>query len=173
MSEGLVLKIIETERLYLRELQIDDKMELMKVLSNPESMEYYPNPFSGEEVEKWIQWNIENYKKYQHGLWAVILKEREVLIGDCGITMQHIDGETVPEIGFHIIKEHCNRGFASEAALACKEYAFKVLNYPKIFSYTTVPNIASQKVAVNIGMRFYKYFEKNGEKQIVQFVGKE
>jgi RimJ/RimL family protein N-acetyltransferase len=155
MSEGLVLKIIETERLYLRELQIDDKMELMKVLSNPESMEYYPNPFSGEEVEKWIQWNIENYKKYQHGLWAVILKEGGEFIGDCGITIQNIGGESVPEIGFHIIKKYCNRGFASEAALACKEYAFKVLQYPKVFSYTTIRNIPSQKVLQNIGMIQY------------------
>ncbi len=162
------MKIIETERLYLRELIIDDKKELMKVLSDSESMEFYPNPFSEEEVGKWIQWNIENYQQYKHGLWAVILKEGEVFIGDCGITMQNIENEIVPEIGFHIIKEYCNKGFATEAALACKEYAFKVLHYPKIFSYTTVQNIPSQKVAAKIGMQVYKCFEKNGEKQIVQ-----
>lgn len=162
------MKIIETERLYLREMQMDDKNELSKVLSNPESMKFYPHPLSEEEVEKWIQWNIENYRKYKHGLWAVILKEGEVFLGDCGITMQNIGGETVPEIGFHIIPEYCNRGFATEAALACKEYAFNVLNYKVVFSYTTIRNIPSQRVAEKIGMRFYKYFEKNGEKQIVQ-----
>lgn len=162
------MKIIETERLYLRELLIDDKKDLMKVLSNTESMKFYPHPFSDKEVERWIKWNIENYKKYKHGLWAVILKEGEVFIGDCGITMQNIGDETIPEIGFHIIKEYCNKGFATEAALACKEYAFKVLNYHEVFSYTTVRNIPSQKVAEKIGMNVYKYFEKNGEKQIVQ-----
>jgi len=52
------MKIIETERLYLRELLIDDKKDLMKVLSNPESMKFYPYPFSEEDVERWIQWNI-------------------------------------------------------------------------------------------------------------------
>ncbi|MDF2821304.1 MAG: hypothetical protein K0R15_1745 [Clostridiales bacterium] len=162
------MKIIETERLYLRELQDNDKKELMKVLSNPESMEFYPNPFSEERVEKWIQWNIENYKKYKHGLWAVILKDGDVFIGDCGITMQDIGDEIIPEIGFHIIKEYCNKGYATEAALACKEYAFKVLHYPKIFSYTTVRNTPSQKVAEKIGLQIYKYFEKNGEKQIAR-----
>ncbi|WP_371380248.1 GNAT family N-acetyltransferase [Sporomusa aerivorans] len=167
------MKIIETERLYLRELLIEDKKELMKVLSNPESMKFYPNPFSEGEVEKWIRWNIENYKKYKHGLWAVILKEGEVFIGDCGITMQNIGDETVPEIGFHIIKEYCNRGFATEASLACKEYAFKVLHYPKVFSYTTVRNIPSQKVAEKLGMRIYKYFEKYGEKQIARVASKD
>lgn len=162
------MKIIETKRLYLRELSIDDKKELMKVLSDPKSMEFYPHPFCEEEVEKWIQWNIENYKKYKHGLWAVILKESEVFIGDCGITMQDIDNEILPEIGFHIIKEYCNKGYTTEAALACKKYAFKVLHYPKVYSYTTLPNIPSQKVAKKIGMVFYKYFEKNGGTKIAQ-----
>lgn len=163
------MRIIETERLYLRELQIEDKYELRKVLSNPESMKFYPHPFNEEEVDKWIQWNIENYKNYKHGLWAVILKEGDVFLGDCGITMQNIGGETVPEIGFHIIPEFCNKGYATEAALACKEYALKVLQYPKIFSYTTVRNTPSQQVAKKIGLQFYKHFEKNGEKQIAQF----
>ncbi|MDR3644528.1 MAG: GNAT family N-acetyltransferase [Clostridia bacterium] len=162
------MKVIETERLYLRELVIDDKKELERVLSDPESMKFSLNPFSEEKVESWISWNIENYRKYNHGLWAVILKEGNIFIGDCGITMQNIGDETVPEIGFHIIKDYCNRGFATEAALACKEYAFDVLKYPKIFSYCTVRNIPSQKIAEKIGMQVYKYFEKYGEKQIVQ-----
>ncbi|GAB6108285.1 GNAT family N-acetyltransferase [Fusibacter bizertensis] len=166
------MKIIETERLYLRELAIEDRVELAKVLSNPESMEFYPHPFSEEEVEKWIRWNIDNYKKYSHGLWAVILKEGDVFIGDCGITMQTVDHEVVPEIGFHIIKEYCGKGYATEAALACKEYAFDVLNYDKVFSYTTVRNIPSQKVAEKIGMKLYKYFENQNGKQIVQVATK-
>ncbi|GKX28847.1 acetyltransferase [Vallitalea longa] len=160
------MKILETKRLYLRELRLDDKKELMKVLSNPKSMEFYPHPFSEKEVEKWINWNINNYKKYKHGLWAVILKEGDIFIGDCGITMQEIDDESLPEIGFHIINDYCNKGFATEAALACKEYAFNVLQYPRIFSYTILRNIPSQKVAKKLGMEVYKYFEKNDEKQI-------
>lgn len=162
------MKVFETERLYLRELTVEDKKELARVLSDPASMEFYPHPFSEEEVEQWIRWNIENYKKYKHGLWGVILKDGDIFIGDCGITMQNIDNELIPELGFHIIKAYCNKGFATEAALACKEYAFDVLNYSRIFSYTTVQNIPSQKVAEKIGMRFYKYFEKNNEKQIAQ-----
>lgn len=162
------MKIIETERLYLRELQIDDKPELMKVLSNPQSMQFYPHPFSEEEVEKWIHWNIENYRTYKHGLWAVILKDGDVFLGDCGITMQNISDEIVPEIGFHIIDKYCSRGFATEAALACKEYAFQVLKYSKVFSYTTTQNLPSQKVAEKIGMKFDKFFESNGEMHIVQ-----
>ncbi|MCS1390124.1 GNAT family N-acetyltransferase [Lysinibacillus boronitolerans] len=162
------LKIIETERLYLRALKMDDHHELSKVLSDPESMQYYPHPFNQEEVKNWISWNEKNYKQYNHGLWAVVLKEGDRFIGDCGITMQNIDGLWLPEIGFHIIKAYWNKGYATEAAFACKEYAFNVLGYSEIFSYTTLKNIPSQKVAEKIGMENYKFFEKNGEQQIVQ-----
>lgn len=166
------MKIIETERLYLRELIMEDKEQLAKVLSDIESMRFYPHPFSEEEVENWINWNIDNYKKYKHGLWAVILKAGDIFLGDCGITIQNIDGEIVPEMGFHIIKDYCGKGYATEAALACKKYAFEVLNYEKLFSYTILENIPSQKVAKKVGMKLYKYFEKNNLKQIAQVVNK-
>ena len=166
------MKIIETERLYLRELIMEDKEQLAKVLSDIESMRFYPHPFSEEEVENWINWNIDNYKKYKHGLWAVILKAGDIFLGDCGITIQNIDGEIVPEMGFHIIKDYCGKGYAIEAALACKKYAFEVLNYEKLFSYTILENIPSQKVAKKVGMKLYKYFEKNNLKQIAQVVNK-
>ena len=167
------MKVIETERLYLRELILKDKDKLAKVLSDVESMKFYPHPFSEEEVKNWIIWNIDNYKKYNHGLWAVILKEGNIFLGDCGITMQNIEGEVVPEMGFHIIKDYCGKGYATEAALACKKYAFEELNYSRLFSYTILENIPSQKVANKVGMSLYKYFEKNNLRQIAQVVNKD
>ena len=152
----------------MRPLRPDDKDALMRVLSDPKSMRFYPHPFSADEVERWINWNIENYERYLHGLWAVILKDGDEFIGDCGITMQTIGEETLPEIGFHIIRKFCGRGYATEAARACMEYAFTVLNYPAVFSYTPLRNAPSRRVAEKLGMRLYKYFEKNGETQIVQ-----
>jgi RimJ/RimL family protein N-acetyltransferase len=103
----------------------------------------------------------------------VILKDGETFIGDCGITMQEIDNETVPEIGFHVLKEFWSRGYATEAAAACKEYAFEVLEYPSVYSYTTLEHKASQKVAEKIGMQEYKVFEKDGKKFIAQAINKE
>lgn len=88
-------KIMETKRLYLRELAAEDKRELAKVLSDPVVMRYYPEPFSEEKVERWIQRNLDNYKHYNHGLWAVIMKDGDVFLGDCGITMQNLDGENI------------------------------------------------------------------------------
>ena len=108
--------IIETERLKLRELTLDDTDKLALVLSDPQSMRFYPHPFSREEVENWIKWNIDNYKKYGFGLWAVIEKESNEFIGDCGITMQQ------------------GKGYATEVACACSDYA-KSRGVKQIISY--------------------------------------
>lgn len=153
--------VIETKRLILREFFHCDIESLAVVLSDQETMIYYPHPFSIEEVRKWIEWNIKNYQKYNHGLWAVILKENNEIIGDCGITIQNIEGQDLPEIGYHINKKYWNMGYASEAAKACIEYGFYTCNYTSIYSYTDIRNGASRKVAEKIGMSFQKIFMKN------------
>lgn len=153
--------IIETERLFLREFKIQDASKLALVLSNPESMKYYPHPFSKKEVDNWINWNLDNYKKYGFGLWAVILKASGELIGDCGITMQKVEDETFPEIGYHIRKEFCHNGYASEAAKACMAFAFEQKGFSKMFSYMKSDNVPSRGVAEKIGMKFIKTFQKN------------
>ncbi|MDC7238738.1 MAG: GNAT family N-acetyltransferase [Spirochaetales bacterium] len=62
--------ILETKRLYLRELVPEDRDELAKVLCDSESMRFYPAPFNIDKVENWISWNMGNYKELNHGLWV-------------------------------------------------------------------------------------------------------
>ena len=160
-------EIIETDRLILRELTMEDQEDLSEVLSNPESMQFYGAPFDNKRVEGWIQWCIDSYAKHSCGLWAVVLKETNECIGDCGITMQEIEGETVPEIGYHIQKKHCGMGFATEAAMGSRDYAFGTLGFDRIISYMTVDNLASRRVAEKNGMTMVKEFEKNGIHQVL------
>ena len=97
---------IETNRLILRDYTMADYAALYEILSDPETMQHYPSPFDEKRTRDWIQWNLDNYRKYGFGLWAVTLKETDEFIGDCGITLQNIDGEMLPEIGYHIHKAH-------------------------------------------------------------------
>jgi len=159
--------IFETRRLYLRQLTFEDISSLSLVLSDQESMRHYPHAFSNEEVKEWIERNIKRYKNDGFGLWAVIRKVDNQFLGDCGITLQNIDGEILPEIGFHIIKEFCNMGYATEAAEACKKYAIKVLGYKSIYSYSEIGNKASQRVSSKIGMNKVKTFKKDGIEEVV------
>ncbi len=159
--------IIETDRLFLRQLTLEDTFNLSLVLSDQESMRYYPHAFSNEEVKKWIERNIERYKNDGFGLWAVIRKADNQFLGDCGITLQNIDGDILPEIGFHIIKTFCNMGYATEAAEACRKYAMDVLGYKSIYSYSEIGNKASQRVSSKIGLNKIKTFKKDGIEEVV------
>lgn len=159
--------IFETRRLYLRQLTPEDAYNLSLVLSDQESMRHYPHPFSNEEVKEWIERNIKRYKNDGFGLWAVIRKADNQFLGDCGITLQNIDGDILPEIGFHIIKKFCNMGYATEAAEACKKYAMEILDYKSIYSYSEVGNKSSQRVSSKIGMKKVKTFKKDGIEEVV------
>jgi RimJ/RimL family protein N-acetyltransferase len=152
--------IIETQRLYLREMEVEDQNALTGILCDSESMKYYPRAFSINEVKRWIDWNIDNYKRYGHGLWAVIKKDNDCFIGDCGITIQNIERKDVPEIGYHINRQYLNKGYATEAAKACIDYGFEVLNHNELFSYTKIDNVPSIRVAEKNGMLFRKKFSK-------------
>lgn len=152
--------IIETDRLILRELSLNDTENLALILCDPESMKYYPKTFSMEDVKNWISWNIDNYKKYGFGLWAVILKEENRFIGDCGITMQNIEGKLLPEIGYHIITQYRQKGYASEAAKECITFAFRQKRINTVISYMKYDNIPSRRVAEKNGMTFVKSFSK-------------
>ena len=150
--------MIETERLLLRPYTLSDFDSLYEILSDPETMQHYPAPFDEEKTRNWITWNLDNYEKYGFGLWAVVLKETGEFIGDCGITLQNIDGEILPEIGYHIHKKYWRRGFAKEAARAVRDWGFRNTQYDIFYSYMKYTNIGSWSTALANGMKKVKEY---------------
>ena len=144
--------IIETERLYLREFVKNDYSDLCEILQDIDVMYAFEHAFSKEEVENWYNKNIDRYKKDGFGLWAVINKNTNDFIGQCGLTLQHINEKEYLEIGYLFKKKNWHKGYATEAALGCKKYGFETLNADKLFSLIKENNIASQNVAKRIGM---------------------
>ena len=144
--------IFETERLYLRELNQTDFKSLCKILRDKEAMYAYEGAFSDIEVHEWLDRQIFHYQKWGFGLWAVILKKTDELIGQCGLTMQMWKDEEVLEIGYLFQRRYWHKGYAVEAAKACKKYAFEILNADEVCSIIRDTNIASQNVAVRNGM---------------------
>lgn len=144
--------ILETERLYLRELDQNDYGSLCKILQDEEAMYAYEGAFSDAEVQEWLDRQILRYQKWGFGLWAVILKETDEMIGQCGLTMQPWKGEETLEIGYLFQRLYWHKGYATEAAGACKRYAFEVLHAEEVCSIIRDTNTASQRVAVRNGM---------------------
>ena len=149
---------IATQRLLLREYTMDDYHALYDILSDPETMRHYPAPFTPEKTRSWIEWNLDNYRKYGFGLWAVVLKQTGAFIGDCGLTLQNIDGQQLPEIGYHIHKKYWRQGFGKEAAQAARDWAFQNTDYDVIYSYMKYTNVGSYSTAIANGMKKVKEY---------------
>ncbi|MCX4305451.1 MAG: GNAT family N-acetyltransferase [Acetatifactor sp.] len=145
--------IFETERLYLREMNQADFHSLCQILQDEDTMYAYEGAFSDEEVQEWLDRQISRYQKWNFGLWAVILKETDEMIGQCGLTIQPWKETEVLEIGYLFNRLYWHMGYAAEAAKACKKYAFDVLKADEVCSIIRDTNIASQNVAVRNGMK--------------------
>lgn len=145
--------ILETERLYLRELRHSDLNALSAILRDEETMYAYNGAFSEQETLDWLERQLARYKKYGFGLWAVILKETDEMIGQCGLTVQPWKDRELLEVGYLLNKRYWHKGYAIEASAACKKYAFETLNAEEVFSIIRDTNIPSQKVAERNGMK--------------------
>lgn len=144
--------IFETERLAFRELEPSDFGALCKILQDDVTMTAYEGAFDDAMAREWLDRQIARYRRWGFGSWAVVLKESGEMIGQCGLTMQPWKDEEVLEIGYLFQRAYWHRGYATEAANACKRYAFDVLHAGEVCSIIRDTNAASQAVALRIGM---------------------
>ena len=149
MEKDMILK---TERLYLRKINQSDFKYLCKILQDEETMYAYEGAFNDKEAHEWLDKQISRYQKWSFGLWAVILKETDEMIGQCGLTMQPWKESEVLEIGYLFNRQYWHNGYATEAAKACKRYAFDKLKSKEVCSIIRDTNIPSQNVALRNGM---------------------
>ena len=144
--------VIETERLILREITAADFDALARVLKDEETMYAYEGAFDDETVNYWITRQAERYAENGFGLWLAVLKSTGESVGMCGLTMQPWRGGEVLEIGYLFERAHWHNGYATEAARACRDYAFDVLGESEVCSIIRDTNTASQAVAKRNGM---------------------
>jgi [ribosomal protein S5]-alanine N-acetyltransferase len=181
------MKILETSHLLLREFAPQDVDALAEILSDPETMRYYPAPYDRAGVEQWIERNCQRYHDDGVGLWAMELNrttdfdaprfrdqdsemkgskaqgsELHKVIGDCGITVQRVEAEPFYEIGYHLRRDLWGRGLATEAAIACRDWAFSHLETKRLISLIRPENLPSRRVAERIGMSIWKHVNWRG-----------
>jgi len=148
--------ILETERLSLREITADDLDDLLEIWGDPEAMRLFPRTFDHQAMREWIERNQRRYEEHGHGLWAVILRSEQKLVGDCGLAVQEVGGVEELEVGYHFNRKYWGRGYATEAARACMDYAFERLGRHRIISMVRPENAPSRRVAEQNGLRIEK-----------------
>jgi len=154
---------LETPRLCLRLMQSSDIDDLLKIFGDPQVMASFGGAtFNREQMELWMHRNIDHQIQHGYGLFSVLLKSEGLLVGDCGLEHMKLDGDQVTELGYDFRSDCWNQGFATEAATVVRDYAFNVLNLPRLISLIRVGNAASRRVSEKIGMRFVAEITRNG-----------
>ena len=152
--------ILETKRLILRELTIDDLPATQAIVCDEQTMHAWNGAWSEEENRKQIHKQIRGYREEGFGRWAVVLKETGTVIGICGLQRCDTDQDSVLEIGYLFNRAYWHSGYAAEAAIACKQYAFDTLGFDEVFSLVRDTNIASMNVAIRNGMLVRRRYTK-------------
>ena len=139
---------LETRRLTLRPMAWEDWEAIAEILQDAKAMYAYEHPFSCQEVDRWLHNQIARYEREGVGLWAAVERQSGRLVGQAGITWQDWEGRRVPEIGYLFNRAFWHQGYATEAAVAWKEYGFTTLGLPALYSIIRDNNAPSQRVAV-------------------------
>jgi len=170
-----VKTIIETERLLLREITLDDKEALFKLHSNPAVQKFTGEPVveSIDDIKKAIEARIINYKKYGYGRWATFLKDDMQFVGWAGLAYLPEFDET--DLGYRFLPEYWGLGIATEASRAILNYGFDSLKLKKIIAIALKEHKASIRVMEKVGMEFDKFapYEPGSENAIWYWCDKE
>lgn len=154
---------LETPRLLLRQFTPDDTEDLYRIYSQPDLFKYMSNekPLLWEQTRAVINAFTENWQKHHFGVWAVVCKRNQQLIGHCGF--KFLENTSEVQIGYLLLKPYWGMGLATEAAWAALKYGFEVAQLDRVVAIAKPENIASRRVMEKIGMNYEKeaYYYEN------------
>ena len=161
-----MIRIIETDRLYLRELNVNDAKSFYRLNLDKEVMKYTgEGAFKNMEESRKFLANYDQYKKYGIGRWAVINKENEAFLGWCGLKFNEKLNEY--DIGFRFFRKYWNKGYATESAKACVELGLNKFKFPEIIGRAMKANLASISVLEKIGLVYDRDFDFAGYEGVI------
>src|SRR5829696_8385690 len=160
MSNGINIQL-ETKRLILRPMLQTDFDALLLIFTDPNVMAAFDHPpFTPEQMQRWLQRNLDHQHEFGYGLFSILLKETGDLIGNCGL--EQMEDMHAAELGYDFRSDVWNHGYATEAAVAVRDSAFDVLHLPQLISLIRVGNLASKRVAEKVGMSLAEEFTRYG-----------
>jgi RimJ/RimL family protein N-acetyltransferase len=101
----------------------DDLDDMAALLGDEDVMRFYPRPMTRGEAADWIARNQRRYRDHGFGLWIISLRDGGEFVGDCGLTLQPVDGVDELEVGYHVRRSLQGQGYGTEAAAAARDFA--------------------------------------------------
>ena len=152
--------LFKSERLGFRNWESSDIEPMSEINSDEKVMEFFSRTQTKEQTIEFIDRMQKQFAEKEYCYFAVDKLEDNVLIGFIGINLQTFESDFTPciDIGWRLKSSEWNKGYATEGAKRCLEYASKDLGIKKVYSITPVVNLKSEKIMLNIGMKKVKYF---------------
>lgn len=163
------MKILETERLIIREIIETDEEFILDLLNQPSFVNNVGdrNVRTIEQSREFIQERFRaSYKNFGFGLYAVKLKETNATIGICGFVKRDFLAEA--DLGFAVLPEFERKGYGFESALAMMNYGRKTLNFGRILAITSPHNEASGKLLEKLGFKFEELITPPNDTEMVK-----
>ena len=148
----------ETSRLFFRKIKPSDFNDWLEFHKDPEASRYwiYEKEDAETACRKWYEKQFSRYENNLGGMNALIEKKSNALTGHCGLLVQEVDGIKELEIAYSLLPKFWNRGFATEAARKCRDFAFENFLADSLISIISLANIPSKNVALKMGMTIDK-----------------
>lgn len=153
---------VYTERLRLRRFTDDDVANVLRMVGDPEVMQYYPAVLDRHGARQWLERILLSYEQRGYSFFALERRDDGAFVGQAGLlSWEDVDGRPDVEVAYMLAREHWGRGYAAEAARACRDWAFEHLGVDRVVSFIAVDNARSIAVAERNGMTRLKRLDQN------------
>jgi len=159
--------VLVTERLTLHEHTMEDLDFIAAMSAKPEVMRHFPAPYTREDSIDFIERQRARYVRDGHALWLARERSSGLPVGTMGLLAQEVDGEPFAEVGYRLDSPHWGRGFATEAGLAIRDWAFAVRAERAVISLIVPENHPSRAVARRLGMTLWRRWPHSGVDHLV------
>jgi ribosomal-protein-alanine N-acetyltransferase len=148
--------VLETPRLRLREMALDDLDVVAAMLADPEVMRYWTRPFTRDEAADWVRRQVDRYAASGLGYWLADDIASGAPVGQYGLipTRPELEAQGIdePDLGTMTRRPFWRRGYALEAAAACRDLALGRLRGTRVYALIRPENAPSQAVARALGL---------------------
>lgn len=157
--------ILQTARLYLREMTPADAEHAYRLNLDPEVIRHTgDDPFASVAQARQFLEQYDHYRRYGFGRWAVCLQAGDEFVGWCGL--KYTESLAEYDLGFRFLRAHWGRGYATEAASACLDLGFREFLMPEIVGRAMKANTGSIRVLEKVGMKFARAYEEQGQEWV-------